>query len=64
MTTQTTGSVLVVGGGIAGIQASLDLADAGYRVVLAGIAEDKIAEDKSLAGDKTAVGDSKIVGNV
>ncbi|MFO7713408.1 FAD-dependent oxidoreductase [Desulfosarcina sp.] len=35
MTTTTTGSVLVVGGGIAGIQASLDLADAGYRVVLA-----------------------------
>jgi monoamine oxidase len=35
MTTSTTGSVLVVGGGIAGIQASLDLADAGYRVVLA-----------------------------
>ncbi|MBC2713058.1 MAG: FAD-dependent oxidoreductase [Desulfosarcina sp.] len=34
MTTQTTGSVLVVGGGIAGIQASLDLADSGYRVVL------------------------------
>ena len=35
MTTQPTGSVLVVGGGIAGIQASLDLADSGYRVVLA-----------------------------
>ncbi len=34
MTTPTTGAVLVVGGGIAGIQASLDLADAGYRVVL------------------------------
>lgn len=27
-------SVLVIGGGIAGIQASLDLADAGARVVL------------------------------
>jgi heterodisulfide reductase subunit A-like polyferredoxin len=26
---------MVVGGGIAGIQASLDLADSGYRVVLA-----------------------------
>ncbi len=35
MSTQTTGSVLVVGGGIAGIQASLDLADSGFRVVLA-----------------------------
>ncbi len=35
MTTKPTGSVLVVGGGIAGIQASLDLADSGYRVVLA-----------------------------
>jgi heterodisulfide reductase subunit A-like polyferredoxin len=28
------GSVLVVGGGIAGMQASLDLADSGYRVHL------------------------------
>jgi heterodisulfide reductase subunit A len=28
------GSVMVVGGGIAGIQASLDLADAGYLVHL------------------------------
>jgi heterodisulfide reductase subunit A len=35
MQKQTIGSVLVVGGGIAGIQASLDLADSGYRVVLA-----------------------------
>ena len=35
MNKPTTGSVLVVGGGIAGIQASLDLADSGYRVVLA-----------------------------
>ena len=35
MTSSTTGAVLVVGGGIAGIQASLDLADSGYRVVLA-----------------------------
>lgn len=35
MEKQNTGSVLVVGGGIAGIQASLDLADSGYRVVLA-----------------------------
>ena len=30
---QKTGSVMVVGGGIAGIQASLDLADAGYRTI-------------------------------
>jgi len=34
MSTQTTGAVLVVGGGIAGIQASLDLADSGYKVIL------------------------------
>jgi NADH:ubiquinone oxidoreductase subunit E/NAD-dependent dihydropyrimidine dehydrogenase PreA subunit len=31
---QTIGSVLVVGGGVGGVQASLDLADAGYRVFL------------------------------
>jgi len=31
---QNVGSVMVVGGGIAGIQASLDLADAGYKVYL------------------------------
>jgi heterodisulfide reductase subunit A len=30
-----TGAVLVVGGGIAGMQASLDLADSGYYVYLA-----------------------------
>ena len=30
----TIGSVLVVGGGIAGIQAALDLADSGYYVHL------------------------------
>ncbi len=28
------GSVMVIGGGIAGIQASLDLADSGYKVYL------------------------------
>jgi heterodisulfide reductase subunit A len=28
------GAVMVVGGGIAGIQASMDLADAGFRVYL------------------------------
>ncbi|MCJ7513678.1 MAG: FAD-dependent oxidoreductase [Anaerolineales bacterium] len=31
---QPVGAVLVVGGGIAGMQASLDLADQGYRVIL------------------------------
>jgi excisionase family DNA binding protein len=34
MATEPIGSVLVVGGGIAGIQASLDLADSGYFVYL------------------------------
>ena len=34
MTTQPLGSVTVVGGGIAGIQAALDLADSGYYVYL------------------------------
>lgn len=34
MSKQAIGSVLVVGGGIAGIQASLDLADSGYLVYL------------------------------
>jgi heterodisulfide reductase subunit A-like polyferredoxin len=33
--TDLTGAVLVVGGGIGGIQASLDLAEAGYKVYLA-----------------------------
>ena len=28
------GSVIVIGGGIAGMQASLDLADSGYKVYL------------------------------
>jgi heterodisulfide reductase subunit A len=32
--TEAIGSVMVVGGGIAGIQASLDLADSGYYVYL------------------------------
>ncbi len=32
MATNTVGSVLVVGGGIAGMQAALDLADSGYLV--------------------------------
>jgi heterodisulfide reductase subunit A2 len=34
MTQKTTGAVMVVGGGIAGIQASLDLAEAGFKVYL------------------------------
>jgi heterodisulfide reductase subunit A2 len=33
-TSDKTGAVLVVGGGIAGIQASLDLAESGYKVYL------------------------------
>jgi heterodisulfide reductase subunit A-like polyferredoxin len=41
-----TGAVLVVGGGIAGIQASLDLAEQGYRVYL--------AESKSAIGGHMA----------
>ena len=32
--TRTSGAVLVVGGGIAGMQAALDLADSGYYVHL------------------------------
>jgi heterodisulfide reductase subunit A-like polyferredoxin len=35
MTQQVIGSVLVVGGGIAGMQAALDLANSGYYVHLA-----------------------------
>ena len=34
MSQNPVGSVMVVGGGIAGMQASLDLADSGYRVYL------------------------------
>ena len=34
MTNKVFGSVMVVGGGIAGMQASLDLAESGYRVYL------------------------------
>ncbi len=34
MAEKTLGSILVVGGGIAGMQASLDLADSGYFVHL------------------------------
>ncbi len=34
MTDKPTGSVMVVGGGIAGMQATLDLAESGYRVYM------------------------------
>ena len=34
MSNKGTGAVMVVGGGIAGMQASLDLADSGYYVYL------------------------------
>ncbi len=34
MSRKTVGSVMVVGGGITGIQATLDLADSGYYVYL------------------------------
>jgi heterodisulfide reductase subunit A len=34
MSSRVNGSVLVVGGGIAGMQAALDLADSGYYVYL------------------------------
>jgi len=34
MSTNKVGAVMVVGGGIAGMQASLDLADSGYFVYL------------------------------
>ena len=33
--TSTVGAVLVVGGGVAGMQSALDLADSGYKVYLA-----------------------------
>ena len=33
-TNKTIGSVMIIGGGISGMQASLDLADAGYYVYL------------------------------
>ena len=44
--TQPTGSVMVVGGGIAGMQASLDLADQGFKVYM--------IETKSAIGGKMA----------
>ena len=44
--TQPTGAVMVVGGGIAGMQASLDLADQGFKVYM--------VESKSAIGGKMA----------
>jgi hypothetical protein len=46
MSHTTTGAVMVVGGGIAGIQASLDLAESGYKVYL--------VESNSAIGGKMA----------
>ena len=46
MTQSTVGAVMVVGGGIAGIQASLDLAESGYKVYL--------VESRSAIGGKMA----------
>jgi heterodisulfide reductase subunit A len=34
MSQQTTGAIMVVGGGIAGMQAAIDAADSGYYVYL------------------------------
>ena len=44
--THPTGAVMVVGGGIAGMQASLDLADQGFKVYM--------IESKSAIGGKMA----------
>ena len=44
--TQPTGAVMVVGGGIAGMQASLDLAESGFKVYL--------VENKSAIGGHMA----------
>jgi len=43
MSRKSIGAVMVVGGGIAGMQASLDLADAGYLVYL-------VEESSSIGG--------------
>jgi heterodisulfide reductase subunit A len=44
----TTGSVMVIGGGIAGIQASLDLAGSGYLVHL-------VEKDSAIGGIMSAL---------
>ncbi|MFC1798722.1 FAD-dependent oxidoreductase [Thermodesulfobacteriota bacterium] len=46
MTEQPVGAVLVVGGGIAGMQAALDMANSGYYVYL--------AEESSAVGGRMA----------
>ncbi len=48
MTVKPSGSVMVVGGGIAGIQASLDLAEAGYHVHL-------VEKDAAIGGMMSAL---------
>ncbi len=56
---QKVGSVLVVGGGIAGIQAALDLADTGYLVYLvereAAIGGTMAALDKTFPGNECSM---------
>ena len=47
----TTGAVMVVGGGIAGIQASLDLAESGYKVYM--VESDSAIGGKMAQLDKT-----------
>ena len=51
MAQSTTGAVLVVGGGIAGIQASLDLAESGYKVYM--VESDSAIGGKMAQLDKT-----------
>ncbi|MBR9981126.1 MAG: FAD-dependent oxidoreductase, partial [Desulfatitalea sp.] len=51
MTQDTTGAVMVVGGGIAGIQASLDLAESGFKVYL--VERDSAIGGKMAQLDKT-----------
>jgi heterodisulfide reductase subunit A-like polyferredoxin len=51
MAQTTTGAVMVVGGGIAGIQASLDLADSGYKVYI--VEKDSAIGGKMAQLDKT-----------
>ena len=48
MKTETIGSVMVVGGGIAGMQASLDLANSGYLVHL-------VEKDSAIGGMMSAL---------
>ncbi len=51
MAQSTTGAVMVVGGGIAGIQASLDLAESGYKVYM--VESDSAIGGKMAQLDKT-----------